>query len=575
VLGHVDHGKSSILDAIRETNIIATEAGAITQAIGASLVPLDAIRKRCGPLLDQVKGDFDFPGLLFIDTPGHAAFTSLRKRGGAMADIAILVVDITEGFQPQTEEAVEILKQSGTPFIIAANKVDLVPGYERHEQYFMRDLKEQSTNVQQKIDTLLYELVGDLHEVVQMPAERFDRVDDYTKQVAIVPCSAVEGIGIPELLMVVTGVAQRYLGDRLKVDVDGPARGSILEVKEEQGMGTTLDVILYDGTLDVDDRIVIGGLHQPIVTKVRALLEPAPMSEMRDKKGKFRRVDHVSAATGVKIVAPGLDDALAGMPVWEIDRDEEAVTEEVQRQVESVMIDTGEEGIIVKADSIGSLEALLQILREEEIPVAKASVGDVTKKDIAAAKSSREKNDLHGAILGFNVTSSVSPDMVKVITGDIIYRLVDALEDWQDEQQEAMEQAKLEHLNRPFKVQYMRGYTFRQNNPAVVGVQVMQGIMKVGSPLMTKDGTPVGMVKSIQLEQENISKSEAGQRVAISIPGVTTGRQIEEGDILYSGLSDDEFRKLKKLRDYLREDEIEVMKEIAEMKRKENPLWGV
>ena len=319
VLGHVDHGKSSILDAIRETNIIATEAGAITQAIGASMVPLEAIKKRCGPILEKLNMDFSIPGLLFIDTPGHAAFTSLRKRGGAMADIAVLVVDINEGFMPQTKEAVEILRSTKTPFVIAANKVDLVPGYK--EGYLLQDLKKQSKNVQEAVDKRLYELVGQLHSDFNMTSERYDRVNDYTKQVAIVPCSATADIGIAELQMVVTGMAQRFLGKELNVNVSGPARGSVLEVKEEQGLGTTIDVIIYDGTLDVNDTIVIGGLKGPIVTKIRALLEPAPMAEMRDKKSDFRRVDHVTAATGVKIVAPALETVLAGMPVLEVHGD--------------------------------------------------------------------------------------------------------------------------------------------------------------------------------------------------------------------------------------------------------------
>ncbi len=576
VLGHVDHGKSSILDAIRQTNIISTEAGAITQSIGASRVPLQSIKERCGPLLERLNLDFTIPGLLFIDTPGHAAFTSLRKRGGALADIAILVVDIKEGFMPQTIEAVEILKETSTPFVIAANKIDRIAGYDKKKDSLLADIKSQSKNTQQKIDEKIYEIVGDLHDNFKMTSERFDRVDDYTKKVAIVPCSATENIGIAELQMVVTGMAQRYLGDKLKVDVSGPAKGSILEVKEQQGLGTTIDVILYDGTLDVNDTIVIGGLNNPIVTKVRALLEPTPMSEMRDKKSEFQKVNKVTAATGVKIAAPGLENVLSGMPILEADKENlEDIKEQVQHEVESVLGETEDEGLVVKADSIGSLEALLKMLKEEEIPVARASVGEINKKDIAAARGAYEDDPLFGAILGFNVKQVDAPDHIKVITNDVIYRIIQDYKEWKEEKETEMEKEKLKGLSRPCKLRFLRGYVFRQNNPAIIGVDVLQGKVKVGTPLMKPDGTHLGIIRTMQEEQDNIQEAEKGMQVAISLPGVQVGRQIEEGDVMISALPENEFRQLKELRDYLDDDEVEVMKELAKIMREDNPIWGI
>ena len=248
VLGHVDHGKSSILDAIRGSNIVAGEAGAITQAIGASIIPAHTIQKKVGKLLEAMKLNLTIPGLLFIDTPGHAAFTSLRSRGGSLADIAVLVVDMNEGFKPQTLEAVEILKNAKTPFIVAANKLDLVPRFSQKEAPGVLQLiNAQAPEVITDVETKLYKIVGTLHEKFSMPAERYDRVDDFTKQVAIVPCSAKAGFGLQELLMVLTGLAQRYLEKFLDVDVTGPGKGVILEVKEEKGLGQTIDVILYDG----------------------------------------------------------------------------------------------------------------------------------------------------------------------------------------------------------------------------------------------------------------------------------------------------------------------------------------
>lgn len=576
VLGHVDHGKSSILDAIRGTNIVASEAGAITQAIGASLIPLETIQQKCGKLLTAMKLMLSIPGLLFIDTPGHAAFTTLRKRGGNLADIAILVVDINEGFMPQTIEALDILRAYKTPFIIAANKIDLIPGWKKGEGFLLQTIQTQSKEVQRKFDEKLYELVGKLYEL-GFQAERFDRVTEYTKQIAIVPCSAKTTEGLPEMLMVLTGLTQKFLENCLACDVKGYAKGTILEVKEETGLGTTLDVIIYDGSLKVNDVIVIGTLDEPLVTKVRALFEPAPLAEMRDKKSKFIAVKKVNAATGVKIAAPELEKAIAGMPLRASSKENlEKVKREVHLEVKEALITTDQEGIVVKADTLGSIEALVKLLREKKVHVRKASVGPITKKDIIDAESNLEKDPLTAVVLGFNVPDNAGtrPEYVKVITSDVIYRLIEELEQWQMGQKKALEAKELETVVRPAKIEFLRGYIFRQNNPAVIGVEVIQGSINVGTPLM-KEGKIITIVKSIQAEKESLTVVEKGKQVAISLPHVTVGRQIVEGDIFYAAIPEHDFRQLKRLRQYLSKEEIEIMKEVAEIMRKENPLWGV
>ncbi|MBW2990703.1 translation initiation factor IF-2 [Candidatus Woesearchaeota archaeon] len=580
VLGHVDHGKSSILDAIRETNIVSKEAGAITQAIGASIIPLKVIQDKCGKLLDQLKMKLTIPGLLFIDTPGHAAFTSLRKRGGALADIAVLVVDINEGFKPQTKEAVEILRNSKTPFIIAANKLDLVPGYANKNPALMQDIKAQHESTQQEIDNRIYKIIGQLHDRFQIQAERFDRVDDYTKQIAIVPCSAKNKMGLAELLMVLTGLAQRYMEQSLKIDVTGPAKGTTLEVKEVEGLGKTMDVIIYDGTLNVNDTIVIGGVHEPIVTRVKALFQPAPLHEMRDKKSSFVCIDNVSAATGVRISSPHIEEAVAGMPLMSTKDDDKSIEEvkkKIQAEIQEVLLDTGAQGIIIKADSLGSLEAVIKLFGEKNIKIRKASLGAITKKDMTDAESSYEQDPLLSVIIGFNVELGKNVEVskrVKIITGDIIYKLLDDYLLWTEEKKRALEAEQIEELVRPCKVEILQNCIFRQSNPAVVGVHVLAGVLKTGTPLM-KTGKKLTEVKSMQQEKENLRRVEQGKQVAISLPGVTCGRQINEHDILYSAIPEQDFKKLKKLKKYLKDPEIEVMKEIAEIMRKENVVWGV
>jgi len=574
-LGHVDHGKSSLLDKIRGTTVVEREAGKITQAIGASIIPIETIKRVCGNLLKGIN-EITIPGILAIDTPGHEAFTTLRKRGGNLADIAIVVVDVKEGFKPQTVEAVKILKESKTPFIIAANKIDLISGWKNTDGNLIEKLNKQNPNVLVDIENKIYMIVGKLSEF-GFESERFDRVEDYTKQIAIIPVSAKTGEGIPELLMVLAGLSQKYLEECLKCDTEGFAKGTILEVKETKGFGLTVDAIIYDGTLRVNDMIVIGGIENPIITKVKALLEPEELSEMRDKKSKFMNVEEVVAATGVKISANDIENVIPGMPLQSCNEENlEQTKEEVQEEVDEVIVETEGEGVVIKADSLGSLEALSYLLKAKNISIKKAHIGGINKKDIAEAEANLEKNPLNAAVLGFNVLcEEKNTGEVKIITNNVIYKIIDDFEQWQSAKKKEIDDDKMAGISKPFKIQLLKNYIFRQSNPAVIGVEVVAGVLKSGIDLMNDKGEIITKVKSIQAEQESLNEAEKGKQVAISMDGITIGRQISGDEILYSGINEFNFRKLKELKEYLSYDEKNIMKEIAEIKRKTEPMWGV
>lgn len=573
MVGHVDHGKTSILDRIRGSATAAREAGGITQAIGASIIPAESLRKVCGDLLAKLKIQLTLPGLLFIDTPGHAAFTNLRKRGGNLADIAILVVDLNDGVMPQTKESIEILKSYKTPFVVAANKLDLVPGWKRLPSLF-QGMKEQDYKTLGIFEEKLYSVVGGINEF-GLNADRFDRVSDYTKQVAIVPVSAATGEGIPELLAVLTGLAQRFLEQKLRTS-EGPAKGTILEVKEQKGLGTVLDTIVFDGELKAGDTIVVGGLDEPIVTRVKAMFEPTALKEMRERQTAFKSTKSVRASVGVRIVAPGVETAVAGMPVLAVGEgmSEDDAKREVQASVGEVTRATSEDGIVVKADSLGSLEALLVLLQEHEIPVMKASIGPITKKDIADAEAAGEENPMHGVVLGFNVPHAESEN-VKVFTSQVVYTLIDDYEEFVARQKESIRKAEMAALVSPVKIMLLPGYTFRQSNPAVMGVEVVSGTLKTHTPLMNQNGETLTQVKGLQLEQKNIEQAGKNARCAVSMPGVVVGRQVKEGDVLYSAIPEDDFRKYKELKEHLSADEREILKEVAQIMRERNPVWGV
>ncbi len=590
VLGHIDHGKSSILDSIRGTAIINKEAGAITQAIGASIIPLDVIRKISGKLFEQLNIKVEIPGLLFIDTPGHAAFTNMRKRGGNLADIAILVVDINEGLMPQTLEAIDILKQYKTPFIVAANKIDLIQGFDENKIKnkkgfisFKEFLDSQNDLYKNNLDIKLYELIGRLQEH-SFDAERYDRIQDFTRQLTIVPVSAKKNIGMNELLMMLIGLTQRFLKDKLYINIDDPGKGVVLEVKEDKGLGKTMDVILYEGSIKKNDLFLVPGINGIVKSRVKALLQPKPLEEMRDKKSEFLQVNEVFAATGVKIVAPNIDEVIAGMPIVIVNNESQdnilSLSEELQREIEEVLIETDSEGVIIKADTLGSLEALKYILEENNIPVRRASIGSINKKDVVEADALKEKSLEYSVVLGFNV--NISEDVlkeaksknVKIIISDVIYKILEDYLLFVEEAKKEKEKEVLKDLTKVVKIQILPGYIFRQSNPAIVGVLVDKGVLKSNIPLM-KEGKIVGRVKGIQKDKENVSEVEEGSKVAVSIENAVVGRSIEENDILYSYITEEEFRMYKKHKDLLNSSEKIVLKEIAEIMRKDNPVWGV
>jgi len=586
VVGHVDHGKTSLLDKIRRSAVTAGEAGAITQAIGVSIIPIEIIKKICGKLLDVFKEGLTVPGLLAIDTPGHAAFTSLRKRGGSLADIAILVVDINEGFKPQTIESIEILKANKVPFIVAANKIDLIPSWTYDtSKLLIENINSLNYDMQGEFEKKIYELVGKFSEH-GLEAERFDRVQDYTKQLAIVPVSAQTGQGIPELLMVLTGLAQKFLEKKLEIDETGNAKGTILEVKEEKGLGMTLDTIIYNGSLKVNDTLIIGNIGEPIVVKIRALLEPAELSDMREKKSKFKNVKEVHAATGVKISAPGLDKAIAGMPVRSCSgkpEEIETLKNEVKEEVGEIVTENDEdsEGVMIKSDTIGGLEALKNLLQEKNIPVSSSSLGDLSKKDLSKLESQKEKDEFTGVMLGFNINVPTEIEELannknlKIINHPIIYKVIEDYEGYVEKLKKEIELRELSKLVRPCKFAILKGYIFRQSNPAILGVEIEIGKIRTGDPVMNKSGDKITQVKSIKEGKDMLSVAEQGKQLAIAFEGVTVGRQIKEGDFLYTDVPEEDFVKLKKLKQHLSKIEIEVLKEIAEIKRNNNPVWGI
>ena len=576
VVGHVDAGKTTILDSIRGSAIALKEPGAITQTISSTFIPKDVIKKICGSLLDRFKFDIDVPGLLFIDTPGHEAFTTLRKRGGNIADLAILVIDVMEGIMPQTVESIEILKNEKTPFLVAMNKIDKIQGWRSGEKSFLKNYDNQSDNAKTMFEERFYSIIAQLSSH-GFDSDRFDRISDFRKILASIPISAKTKEGIPELLAVLVGLSQQFLKEKLSIT--DRAKGNVLEVKETTGLGKTIDVILYDGALKKNDYIVIGG-RNPKVTKIKALFIPEPLSDIRTEK-KFRTVDICCSACGVKIAAPNLDDVTAGAPVIGVSdqKDAEIVLEQLVKEREEVEISRESEGMILVADTIGSLEALINIFKK--YPIREARLGTLSKEDVIHSEVNKEWQNK--AVIAFNIPSSdevkklAMEKDINVIESNVIYHLIENYEKWLEEKKEDILRKELDDLVKPAKIFILPGCVFRASNPLIVGCEV-SGLLKPEYNVFKLDKNEIksiGEIKQIQKEGHDVHEAKSGDRVAISIVGPTIGRQLNEGDTLYSDIPNNDYKKLKSHSSFLTETEKKVLEEIFQIKKAKDKCYGL
>jgi len=531
ILGHVDTGKTKILDKIRRTNVQDAEAGGITQQIGATFFPIEAVKKEADKLNDP-EMEYKIPSLLVIDTPGHESFTNLRSRGSSLCDVAILVVDIVHGLEPQTLESIELLKLKRTPFVVALNKIDRMFGWEAHPGDPSKgSIESQKKHTQdefwRRVDQIKLEFAEQ-----GLNAEVYWKNQDQKRTISLVPTSAITGEGIPDLLGLLVKLSQGMLVDRLMLCE--ALRCTTLEVKVIDGMGTTLDVILEGGTLTEGSTMVVCGLNGPIVTTIRALVTPHPMKEMR-VKGQYLHHKEIRAAQGVKICADGLEHALAGTELFvaeegtedELDYLKGEVMKDMQTILESVS--KSDLGVYVQASTLGSLEALLEFLRTSKIPVSGVNIGPLHKKDVVKASTMLVRKKEFAVILAFDVkveseAQEIADDLgVQIFTADIIYHLFDQFTKYMENvKKKRKEEASLE-VNFPSIIKIIPQYVFNKKDPIIVGVDIEEGVLMVGTLLavLTNDKTwlDIGRVTSIERDKKSVTSARRGESVSLKIQG--------------------------------------------------------
>lgn len=577
IMGHVDTGKTKLLDKIRKTNVQEGEAGGITQQIGATFFPDIALEEQT----KKVDPDFELelPGLLIIDTPGHESFNNLRKRGSSLCDFAILVIDIMHGLEPQTVESLDMLRKRKCPFIIALNKIDVCYSWKsEHYTSIKSALDRQEDSVKAEFEKRTQQVMLQLNERGMNCALYWDN-KDLKSTVSIVPTSALTGEGVPDLLYMLLTLSQQLMASNLEIQSE--LQCTVIEVKNIEGHGTTIDVVLINGCLREGDTIVIAGMGEPIVTQIRALLTPAPMKEMR-VKGEYVHHTKIDVSMGVKISAPGLENAVAGAELKVLragytEEDLEEAKEEVQDGFDSILADMKKEtaGVYVKTSTLGSLEALLSFLSDSKIPVFDVGIGTVTKKDVKKAMIMKEKGHPEFAvILAFDVqvaadaTELAKKEGVQIFTADIIYHLFDRFTQYMKQIADAKKTDTRADAVFPVVLEIDPQYIIRKKDPLILGCKIVGGQLKIGTPICVpeKDFLEIGRVSSIEKDKKDVKIARRNDSVCVKIEQttaqnhITYGRHFDHANKLYSKISRNSIDTLKEhFKDEMKKEDWELI----------------
>ncbi|CCW63677.1 unnamed protein product [Phytomonas sp. EM1] len=572
VLGHVDTGKTSLLDRIRSTNVQGGEAGGITQQIGATFFPREALVAATKEINEKYQYKLNVPGLLIIDTPGHESFSNLRNRGSSLCDIAILVIDLMHGLEQQTRESIRLLREKKCPFIVVVNKVDRLYGWKAHpNEDIEKTLAKQSPGVHIEFDTRVAEIKTQL-AMEGFNSELYYKNTDFRKVVSIVPTSAHTGEGISDLILLKIQLVQQFMEG--KVTYKDDLQCTVLEVKPITGYGFTIDVILINGELHEGDRICLCGQTEPIFTQIRSLLTPQPLREMR-VKAEYTHHKMIKAAMGVKIAAIDLENVVPGTPliVYHSEEEKEKVAELVMRDSTTIRSQLSEDGIgvTVQSSTLGGLEALLSFLKDMKIQVGHAAIGPIYKRHLVQVLSMKRREPRFAVVLAFDVTVSeearevAAKNEITIFEAKVIYHLFDRFTEY-IKNYEAQEKERLRSVAVfPVRLKIIDD-AIHMTDPIILPVSVERGQLRVGTPLAAMRGdTPVEIGKVMSMERDNkpvpIGKPgmELSVKINTSATGVTFGRHFGKEHVIISKITRPSVDAVKKFRDELTEDDVVLL----------------
>ena len=563
-MGHVDAGKTSLMDCIRGTKIQQGEAGGITQSIGSSFVPIEHIRDVTKNIKGKFSVEHNIPGVLIVDTPGHSAFSSMRDRGSSLCDLAILVIDINKGIQPQTEESIKMLKEKNVPFVIAATKIDMIYGWKKTSEINLRKvLKEQEESTTQIMQSMMEDLKYEFSKL-DIDAVFYFNNKTPNKTYSIVPISTQTNEGLSDLLSLLVYISQNWMSKKItyKDTLDATIMESILDPK----LGWVLDVILSNGTLNVGDKITVTTQEGVKISSVRNILTPPQLTQDRTKVSWTNNTS-IKASQGIRIIGSNLENCIAGSSIFKIENNEVETIEKAKQEFDKFWksFEWDNKGVCLVAPTIGELDAAYNLLKLEQIPIAKGEISNFSKKVADRYFSLTEEEQLkenkiifyfHSkAITGKQEDeySSLCKDLgLTFLHNMVIYQLIDQ---YKDTKKKFLEERKKENSEKgkaifPCELQILKDHVYMKggNDDLLFGIKVRAGRLLKGTPIITEKKVKLGKVTSIQKNHKEISEAKLRDEVCIRIKNesnISFGRQFVSSDKLISELSRDSIDELK------------------------------
>lgn len=568
IVGHVDAGKTSLLDKLRNTNIQEKEVGGITQHIGSTFFPIQTIENSCSSIKGKFEVICNIPGILMIDTPGHSEFQSLRNVGTSICDLGILIIDIEESIQEQTKEAIKLLKEKKIPFVVAVTKLDKLYGWKTTKSSNLRDaLKEQSKDMSMMLMAKLEDIKYDLSKE-DINAEFYFKNSNPKQIYSIVPVSSKTGEGIADLLALLVYTAQNWM--LKKILYQDTVSCTIMESKYDKHNGYTIDVILNNGTINVGDKFVVSTITGPNICTVRNLLIPSALTQL-GKKTNWDYKDSVRASIGCKIIGSNLDGAYPGthlFPIKTSGDSADASTEadainNANQEINAVWKSYNfiSPGVFIGTQTFGELDASYSIFQKAGINVAGAYIGEPSNKFIDLILMKTETDTLpenriylyFGAFNNTDVFEYAKKNNIILLSSEVIYKLVEL---YKIEKEKIIKARQNTNNNAIFPVEMviLKQYIFMKGGSEhlMFGVKIKKGTLYKNTPIcIPEKNVLLGKVLNIQFEHKEKEKGEEGQEICIRLDNpnqLIINRQFDVNDKLIACLSRNSIDILK--RDY-------------------------
>ena len=585
IMGHVDTGKTTLLDYLRKTSVQSHEAGGITQQIGTTLLTRDIISKQINlsdaNLDANLKIDIKIPGLLLIDTPGHESFEILRKLGSKLADIAIVIIDIMHGLEPQTIESIKFLKESNVPFMFVLNKIDRLYGWNNQNLSGNKLLDAQNFNTKEEFYSRFKQIQTQIM-IQGINSELYWSNTSVDDTINIIPISAVTGQGISDLLTCIINYSQTFLSEQIKWVEQ--LECIIMEISNDNTYGYTLDCILKNGQLSKGDTIQIQSHSNIIKTKIKNILT---IPENKDSKyiSKYTQHQTIKGTCQIKIVASNIETSQIGSKIFLIPNETKSKSfsiekVEIEEKVEEQnKIQLNSQGICIFTSTKGSMESFIQYAQTNTelinpIQIAYTSIGNVNKKELVKFNLINTSSTLGITDIINSLENELKPENICVLAFEVeidkeaiqyakdnkihifhdntIYRLFNQYKEFANTLYLDRKEKMRTNTVFPCILKIIESNIFNKKNPLIIGVEVLEGTLHLGTPLIIiPSKTLIGKVVGIQVNKQDVKVGKTGQSICIKIdnisnPGIMYGRHFTHKDLLYPNITRASIDLLKK-----------------------------